>query len=229
MTYYLVVYLMACKLYTPITAGVGLLPFGLAVVPVSGITGPLITRFKTYRWAIWVGWILTLTGSGLLILVGVKTSPAAWIFIFICAGAGHGFLLLSQSVAVQSTCQGKDADSAVCMYSFMRSFGLCLGVILGGTAFQNFLRTRLSDTGLPTDVASNIEGFIPILRAMTDSTPAKMGFQKAYEWALQRLFVSTTAVAALGGLLSLQIRDYPIVTPVRPSRSRSIRDSRDQP
>lgn len=219
MTYYLVIYLMACQLYSPILAGTGLLPFAMTVVPVSGVTGSLITRIGRYRWSIWLGWSLSVMGLGLLVLLGPGTHPAAWVVVFMCAGAGQGLLLIGHSVAIQASCKTKDAAYAVSMYSFARSFGLCLGVILGGTIFQNFLRVRLGNDGLPRIIATNFEAYIPILQALSSENSLKMQLREAYAWALKMLFATSTGVGFFGLLLSLTIGDYTLDTAFIPEHS----------
>jgi hypothetical protein len=207
MTYYLVVYLMACKLYSPLLAGTGLLPFAATVIPVSALTGMAITKLGLYRWAIWSGWVISL-GLGLLILLDVNTHPAAWVVIFMCAGAGQGLLLIGHSVAIQASCRDIDAAHAVGMYSYCRSLGLCMGVILGTTVFQNFLRIRLERVGLPIVIATEFEGYIPLLHEMADGDPMKLELQHAYAWAAKMLFATSTGIAFVGLLLSLMIGEY---------------------
>lgn len=197
---------MACKLHSPVSAGAGLLPFAFMIVPVSGIAGKLITSSGRYRWAVWSGWLLTTLGSGLLVLLTPHTASVAWIFIFMCTGAGQGLLFPSHWAAIQPMVRSQDAAHAICMYSFMRSLGLCLGVILGGTAFQNFFRMRLDSLGLPVDIASNVEAFVPTLQNLPDSSPTKMVLREVYAWALERLFITTAAVSGLGGILSSFIK-----------------------
>ena len=208
LNYYLVLYLMACKLYSPIMAGVLLLPFGLAVIPVSGVTGTLIARFGHYKWAIWLGWALSIIGLGLSILLDVHTSTVAIVFIFMCAGAGQGLLLIAHSVAVQAACKPEDAGHASSMYSFSRSFGLCLGVIVGGTIFQNFFRMRLEHLGLPAEYAGNAEGLIPVLHSMSGALATKLELQQAYAWAFRRMFATLTGVSALGLVISVLVGNH---------------------
>jgi hypothetical protein len=212
MTYYLVVYLMACKLYSPILAGTGLLPFAVTVVPVSALTGLTITKLRRYRWAIWSGWVVSELGQGLAIVLGVSTYPAAWVIIFMIAGAGHGLLLIGHSVAIQASCRDVDAAHAVGMYSYSRSLGLCMGVILGTTMFQNFLRIRLEHVGLPVTIATEFEGFIPLLQEMADGDPSKLELQQAYAWATKMLFATSSGIGFVGLLLSLMIGEYTLNT-----------------
>lgn len=206
--YYCVIYLLACKLYKPIVAGSAILPLGLAIVPVSGVTGVLITRIGQYKWSIWIGWTISAIGCGLLVVLDVTTSPAAWVFIFICAGAGQGLLLIGHSVAVQASCKPQDAAHASGMYSFARSFGLCMGVVVGGTIFQNFLRMKFEQTNLPVSVAENAEGFIPVLQGLSSVTGEKLEYQRAYAWALRMLFSTLTGISAVGLLISLAIGNH---------------------
>ena len=94
------------------------------------------------------------------------------------------------------------------MYSYNRSLGLCMGVILGTTIFQNFLRIRLEHVGLPVDIAKEFEGFIPLLHMMSDGDPLKLELQQAYAWAMKMLFATSCGIGFVGLLLSLMIGDY---------------------
>lgn len=230
MTYYLVVYLMACKLYSPVLAGTGLLPFAVTVVPVSALTGLTITKLGHYRWAIWSGWVVSVLSLGLLILLDVSTHPAVWIVIFMVAGAPQGLLLIGHSVAIQASCRAADAAHAVGMYSYNRSLGLCMGVILGTTVFQNFLRTRLEHVGLPVDIATRFEGFIPLLHAMTDEDPMKIELKielrRAYAWASRMLFATSCGIAFVGLLLSLMIGNYTLEIAFNPEHRLRKRQKR---
>nr|OQO07289.1 hypothetical protein B0A51_17972 [Rachicladosporium sp. CCFEE 5018] len=212
LSYYLVLYMLACKLYTPIVSGAVLLPFAMTVIPVSGITGIVITRLGHYRRLIWLGWGLSVAGIALMIVLDVGTSAAAWVFIFMLAGAGQGLLLIAHSIAIQASCRPSDAAHASSMYSFMRGFGLCLGVVIGGTIFQNFFRHRLADLGLPIIIAHNAEGFVPALQRMSGVLPVKEQLQGAYAFGLRRLWEVLTGVAVCGLAISMAIEEKTLDT-----------------
>ena len=112
MLYYLGLYLLACKGYSPVIAATASLALNLTIVPISGVTGILITRFGHYRIFITAGWILQTTSLGLLCLLGVDTRPVAWIWIFLIAGASQGVLLISHGISVQAASDAKDAAYA---------------------------------------------------------------------------------------------------------------------
>lgn len=206
---------MACKLYSPIMAGIGLLPYAMTVVPISAITGIVISRYERYRWAIWLGWTISVLGLGLLIIFDVRTSPGAWVVI---AGAGQGLLLNGHAAAITASCASEHAAYAINMYAFMRSFGLCLGVIIGGTVFQNFFRMHLERNDLSVDIAANFEGFILKLQSLPATESQRLEFQNGYAWALRMLFATSTGVSVVGLLLSSAICGYTMDVPHMPER-----------
>lgn len=205
--YFLVLWLLTVKLYTPLQAGVYLLAFSAVCVPTSGIVGPVIARVGSFRWAVYSGWIVNTAALGVLIKLDVDTPTVAWVFMFIFAGIGQGLLFIAHSVASQAACEQKDAAHAMSMYSFMRSLGLCLGVSLGGTILQNLLRTRLMAKGLDVAIAQRTEGFAYILKSMPDGTDKTM-IVAAYAWSFQMLFATLCGISALGLVVACFIRAH---------------------
>lgn len=200
--YFLCLYLMGIKGYSPLSAGTYLLAFCAIAVPTSGIVGPMIARVGSYRWAIWSGWTVNTLALGLLTLLNTDTPTFAWVLLFITAGLGQGILFIAHSVACQAACKQKDAAHANAMYSFMRSLGLCLGVSLGATIFQNYLAPRLIDAGVPVDIAASAETYLHTLKTMADS-PAKSAIYAAFARALQLLFATMCGISGLGLLTAV--------------------------
>jgi hypothetical protein len=88
--------------------------------------------------------------------------------------------------------------------------------IIGYTVFQNFLRIRFERDGLPASIATNFEGFIPVLQGMANDNPLKLKFQQAYAWGLRMLFATSTGIGFVGLLFTLTIGEYPLVRPFIP-------------
>jgi hypothetical protein len=177
------------------------------VVPVSGITGALITKMGGYKWSIISGWLINTFGLGALMVLGPQSYTPGIIFLFMLAGIGQGMLFMAHQVATQASCPVKDVAYASAMFSFCRSFGFCLGIALGGTAFQNFFRHQLQHNDLPIAVASNVEGFATALRGMAAGT-TKTLFVDAYSSAFRNLFATMTGISGLGLILSLLIAEH---------------------
>ncbi|KAI4716277.1 putative efflux pump antibiotic resistance protein [Aureobasidium sp. EXF-10727] len=205
--YYLVLWLLAVKEMSEIMAGVCTLPLGLTVVPISGITGGIITRIGTYQWAIWSGWVLATLGIGVLIQLHPAISTVAYVFMFVCAGIGLGLLMNSLSAAVQAISPTKDIAYASSMFAFMRSLGLCLGVSIGGTIFQNLLSRRLEHYGLSTELANNAEVYVALIRS-SPSSPEKTLLKEVINWAFQRLFAALCGISGLGLIVSVWVGKY---------------------
>jgi hypothetical protein len=121
--YYLPLYYEAVKNMSSIDAGLAVLPETLSLVPASVITGLVVTRTGSYRWAIWIGWITTTIGLGMLILLDVNTSTGRWIGLNLIVGLGTGMLFGAMAFAVQASVSVDSVAVAVCMFSFFRSLG----------------------------------------------------------------------------------------------------------
>ena len=86
-------------------------------------------------------------------------------------GTSHGAILTAQNFAVQAMCKPGDEGAAATMYTFIPQFSIVLGVGVGSTAFQNVMKTRLRDYGLPTEIAENAEAYMPTLHSVLSATP----------------------------------------------------------
>jgi MFS family permease len=181
---------------------VAMLPFYLTVVPISGVAGALISRLGSYRWALWIGWVLNTVGLATLGLLQPDTPAVVWVFILICAGAGQGLLLMGNSTLVQASAGEDDAPHAVGLYSFLRSFGFCLGVVISGVILQNFVQQRIVDLGLMIEPGAGIEALTTDIRSM-GATVARTQSQEALTWALQRLWIIMASLSGFAGLLSV--------------------------
>ena len=206
--YYLPFYLESVKGYTPTITGVALMPLTIALLPTSVIVGRLMTRTGRFRWAIWLGWVVTITGTGLLILVDVHIRTYAWILIFIVVGLGHGLILMSLNFSVQAMADTQNVAYAAAMYTFTRTFGMCLGVAVGGAVFQNQLKKHLGELQLPTTIANDAENFVTQLMALAKDSAQYQAYTLAYSNAFKVVYEVLTAIAGLAGLLSLLIKEY---------------------
>ena len=224
--YYLVFWLIVVKNHSNVMAGVAILPFGLTLVPTSGITGTIISKVGKYQQVIWCGWIICTLGMGLLTLLHVHTTTLAYVFIFVTCGIGQGLLMISLSAASQAIADTKDAAYASSMYAFMRSLGLCFGVSISGTIFQNFLSSRLQHLGLPTEIARNAEAYALLLKAAV-SSPQKDAIVEAYAWAFRMLFTTLTGISGLGLVLGFIIGKYSLDSKLDPEHVLKQEDSNE--
>lgn len=204
--YYLPLYYEAVQGFSAVISGVALFPQTFTVAPSTMVVGILITLTGRYRWAIWSGWVLTALGTGLLYLVDVDTPVVKWIFLNIVGGLGMGMLFPSMAFAIQASQKNKDLAFAVAMFSFFRAFGQALGVAVGGTVFQNQMKTKL--LGYPAlapkayEYSRDASSLVQIIKAMKDGV-VKENLKHAYADSLKVVWLTMCGLAGVGLILSL--------------------------
>ncbi|KIW63956.1 hypothetical protein PV04_08917 [Phialophora macrospora] len=207
--YYIPFFYEAVKLYSPLRTGVSLLPILLTLIPASVIVGAAITRTGKYLWAIAIGWVLTTLATGLTISWDRGTHTAVWAVELIILGFGHGLNLNALNTASQAVSKPGDEGRAVGMYAFLRSFGMAIGVGVSGSVFQNVMKSKLRDLGLPTEIATNAEAYLLVLKQMGD-TPERQTVIEAYVSGFHGVFAFLTALAGLALIIGLFIRHHEI-------------------
>ncbi|KAL8997350.1 MAG: hypothetical protein Q9188_006344 [Gyalolechia gomerana] len=204
--YYLPLYYEAVKGFSPIISGIALFPQTFTVAPSTMVVGILITVTGRYRWAIWSGWVLTVLGTGLLYLLDVDTSVVEWIFLNLVGGLGMGMLFPSMAFAIQASQKNKDLAFAVAMFSFFRAFGQALGVAVGGTVFQNQIKTKLlaypALASKAYEYSRDASSLVQIIKAMKDDV-VKEDLQHAYADSLKVVWLTMCGLAGVGLILSL--------------------------
>ncbi|MCJ1366609.1 hypothetical protein MMC16_005738 [Acarospora aff. strigata] len=204
--YYLPLYYEVVKGLSPILSGVALFPQTFTVAPASIVVGIIVTMTGRYRWAIWAGWILTTLGCGLLYLLDVNTTTAAWIFLNLVVGLGTGMLFPSMQFAIQAASSNADLAFAVSMFTFSRSFGQALGVAIGGVIFQNQMRSHLqtypSLAPHATAYSRDASSLVQIVHNMPIGNPDRRDLVQSYADALKTVWIVMCALAAVAMVAS---------------------------
>lgn len=205
--YYLPMYLQSVQGYGPTLSGVGLVPIIGGLIPTSIITGSLMTKHGSYRWAIWSGWASITVSTALLIILSATTPTVGWVLLFLTIGPSHGLVLTSLNFALQALAKERDGAYAAAMYTFMRTFGMCLGVAIGGVVVQNRLMVHLGDRGLDKGIAREAEAFILVMNREGALGARELGsYREAYAETFRNLFEVLLGIAVLAGLTSAFIK-----------------------
>jgi MFS family permease len=170
----------------------------------AGITGH-------YRPSLWIGWVLTVLGAGLLLLLGPDTTVTQWIFLNLPIGIGTGMLFPSMGLSIQAACDPKLNGQAAAFFSFMRTFGQSIGVAVSGVIFQNAFKEKL--LGIP-EFAPMADQFsrdattvVEIIKQM-NAGPERDVLVQAFSDSLRMIYIALLAFAALSLVLSLFIKSY---------------------
>ncbi|KAI1416671.1 MFS general substrate transporter [Hypoxylon sp. FL1857] len=209
--YYLPFYMISVKGLSTTLTGVYIMATTLLVVPISVISGRLMTRFGSFLWSIRLGFAGLIVSNGVLLLTNQYRSLVAHLFLILTISFGHGFIVLSLSIATQAISSTRDVAYAVSMFTFVRQFGICLGVAVGGTVFDNVLLHALEHAGFPHDVAlataRDASAFSGPLTAMPDG-PQKTAFLDAFVKGFHGIFYLLLAIAAVSLVLSLFVKHH---------------------
>jgi len=113
--YYMPIYFEAAKGYNPILTGVALFPFTFTTAPAAVVVGLVITKTGRYRPSLWIGWLMTMVGMGLIIQLKQSTNTVSWIFLSLVPGCGMGILFSAQGFAAQASVSNSDLPFAGAM------------------------------------------------------------------------------------------------------------------
>ncbi|KAM0148367.1 hypothetical protein ACHAPG_010016 [Botrytis cinerea] len=156
-------YFEVAKNYSAITSAIAIFPFTFTVAPAAVIVGLVITKTSRYRPSLWIGWLLTTLGMGLLIYLQQSTNIPSWISLSLVAGTGLG--------SAQASVSNADLPFAGAMYSFFREFGQILGVAISGVIFQNTFKKRVLATAYSAfadEWSREASSFVQVVKAWSD-------------------------------------------------------------
>ncbi|KAI1814010.1 MFS general substrate transporter [Poronia punctata] len=213
--YYLPFYMISVKGLSTTLTGVYIMATTLLVVPISAISGRLMTRFGSFLWSIHLGFACLIVSNGVLLLINQHRSLVAHLFLILSISVGHGLLVLSLSIATQAIASTRDIAYAVSMFTFLRQFGICLGVAIGGTVFENVLLHALERHGFPHDVAvataRDAAAFSGPLADMPAGTE-KTAYLDSFVEGFHGIFYLLLALAVVSFLLSFLIKHHDMNT-----------------
>lgn len=181
----------------------------ITTFPASIVAGLLMTRQGAFVWVIRIGFFIMTLGTGLFAYVKHDRSMVGQAFIYLVSGFALGFLLPSLETASQAMAQAGSLTHVTSTYVFMRSFGLCIGVAVGGTIFSNVFLHALQQRGIPDakTIAANSEAYATTLKALHPSF-TKTQLLEAYVDGFHGVFYLLAALSALSLLLSFFIRHH---------------------
>ncbi|KAG6031454.1 hypothetical protein E4U41_007566 [Claviceps citrina] len=215
---YLPLFYQAINLETRMQAAVSLLPTNVISIVCAVLSSVLVGIMgKGYRWGVWVSWTLTALGAGLLLLMSPASSDHMRLGLPVICGAGLGGLLRLSCLPIQASL--KDVDDTGLAVSLLLSFrvlGGLVGLAIGSTLFTTVFASHVAATknspgsSILPNRASKAVGFIPQLRLIDIPPETMQAAQNTYLQALRAVFYALTAVAGLGLITALFIKEYSV-------------------
>ncbi|KAK9369473.1 major facilitator superfamily domain-containing protein [Lipomyces kononenkoae] len=207
MVYYISLYYLVVQGFTPIMSGVAAFPLTFTIAPASVVVGIAVSISGRFRWALWVGWALVVMGMGLMSMLSTGTTTGQWIGLTIVEGIGAGMLFPSMGTAIQASVDQDNVAIASAMFSFARALGQTFGVAIGGSIFTNRFTTLALQSSVLHDNAVSFGqdafALVEVIKNMDPNSPVRLELLRVYAEALQLVWYTLIAFAAIGFVTSL--------------------------
>ena len=217
--FFLPLYLQNVHGYTPVQAGVRVLPLSLAMMVGSPLGGYLTQRLGA-RPPLVGG--LTLIGVALLLMTGIEVDSgfsALWPSL-VMLGVGLGFVVTSSAEAIVGNAPVDDAGVASGLQSTAVQVGGVMGTAILGSVISSAVGAALFDkltgAGVPAGIATRLEaakelvgqGAVPPLPAIDPAlqTAVASGSHEAFMVGFHTAMVVGAVLALLAAVVALGVR-----------------------
>ncbi|OSX62054.1 hypothetical protein POSPLADRAFT_1074411 [Postia placenta MAD-698-R-SB12] len=207
--FYLPVYFQGCKDASPLRSGVDMLPYSFSIAPFAIVAGATATATNKYRPQNVIAWCFVVVGMGLQSTLHENSAVRNWAGFQIIAGIGFGLLFTATTFPILAPLSVTDNASALSFFIFVRSFFQAWGITIGSTVLQNQLRIRLPQSFL-NDIQGVEIAYAVIPQIPTLPEPLKDEVRAAFAQSLDVLWEVMVAVAGLGFLSSLLMKELPL-------------------
>ncbi|TKY88066.1 hypothetical protein EX895_003162 [Sporisorium graminicola] len=215
--YVIPTYFQAVKLSSTIMSGWMVLPFSCTVAFTAigfAISIEVMQRYVPHNH---LGWLFTLLGVPLLLLLGVNSHAATWVLVQIPIAIGCGILFVAPQFPVLASVAVEMASKALALQLFFASFGQTLGIMLAEAVFQSSVHKaiksetiqRLAANGsLPFNIEDISSPYSMHFGALRHLTPeASFAVRSVYNSALRHVWILLIPFAVVGWGLCFLMRE----------------------
>ncbi|KAL2827843.1 major facilitator superfamily domain-containing protein [Aspergillus cavernicola] len=191
-------------------SGVKLIPQAIGTSIGSLGSGFLMRSSGRYKIYSHVTMLLLIVSSALICTLNFNTPTAPPLLYFLLSGTAYGSMLTITLVALISAVDHEHhAVITSASYAF-RSTGSSIGITIASAVFQNILKnglwSRFGNRNHAQEIISRIRGSLgEIRKAPADWIP---GVLDAYLDSLRATFITLFALAVLGALVSMGMRNH---------------------
>lgn len=193
-------------------AGLLLLPLMLGILGATIGAGRAISRTGRYKLFPVLGFALMTVGLLALSTIDARTARLVASSYMLVFGLGFGMVTQVLILAIQNAVDRRELGTATAAANFFLALGGAVGVAVFGTVFISSLRTWL-----PRSVPRRLLGHLsPTVLQASPSTSRTLppavrdGVAQAVAHAVDTVFLIATPIAALGFLVVLFLREYPL-------------------
>jgi len=214
LVYELTLYLQTVRDFSPLKAGISLVPFALALFVIAPLA-PKVAERRGDRITVMLG--MAVLGAGLLTFLATGTD-SSYLVVFVglvLAGAGVSLIQPPASAAMMSSVSAAKAGMASGTNAAIRQIGASFGIAAMGGIGQSIFSSRLTDSttyrqlpGAAQETAeSSISGAVAVGEEVGGAPGAELievaseGFVAGMHWAV----ILAAAFAALGFVIAARL------------------------
>ena len=152
--FYLTLYLQNVHGFSPVRAGLAMLPMVFTMMVLSPISGALIGRIGS-RLLISIGMCIAGIGTLLFLRSDVNASYLAIVPAYVVMGFGMSLIFAPMTTAVLNSVESEKSGVASAINGAIREIGTAFGIALLGTIMNQVYRSRYNATGTIVEARSN--------------------------------------------------------------------------
>ncbi|MFT4185836.1 MAG: DHA2 family efflux MFS transporter permease subunit, partial [Micrococcaceae bacterium] len=195
-------------------SGLLMLPLMLSMMPVTIISGAVVSRTGKYKIFPIAGTIIMALGMYLLGTMDVNTSKTTTSLYMVVLGIGMGCLMQITMTIAQNSVKVKNLGAATGAATFMQSMGGSLGMSILGSLYNHHMSDYISDNAGPMAAHMNLSGGANLSPKAVAALPPQAVdiFQHAIVHGLHGVFFYSAIGVGLSVIFALFIKQVPLRT-----------------
>ncbi|KAK7439541.1 hypothetical protein VKT23_017469 [Stygiomarasmius scandens] len=154
--YYIPQFFQVALGYTPLRAGLFLIPVVISQMAASWIAGLTVSRTGRYRTIVYTGFGILSIASGCISTFSEGSSRAAMVVLMLLCGWGSGMTMQTTTVAAQASVARKDMSVVTAVRNFLRMLGGAVSLPVASSLVNNALRSSMTPFSFSSSVISAV-------------------------------------------------------------------------
>ncbi|KAF9072105.1 major facilitator superfamily domain-containing protein [Rhodocollybia butyracea] len=204
--YYIPQFFQVALGYSPIHAGLFLIPLLIGQMSSSWIAGMTISRTGRYRAIVYSGFGVLAIACGCISTFKETTAKATMVVLMLLAGVGSGMTMQTTTVAVQAAVARKDMSVVTAFRNFIRMLGGAFSLSIASTLVNNAMKSTMLSLGLSSSAINSIVDDPTILARpgalSLSSESAALILTQGYTIGFRNLFFLDASLAVLATVVS---------------------------
>ncbi|KAJ4475264.1 major facilitator superfamily domain-containing protein [Lentinula edodes] len=204
--YYIPQFFQAGLGYSPIRAGLFLIPLLVGQTAFSWVAGMLVSYTGRYRTIVYTGFAFIAISCGFISTITHNTSKATMVILMLLSGCGSGLTLATTTVAVQASVERKDMSVVTAFRNFVRSLGAAFSLSVASSVVNNSLLASMIEISLsPSTITTILNDPSILARAASIGLPDEQALhvlEHGYEAGFKTFFIINASLGVMATIVS---------------------------